>query len=274
MSEELHSLNATDRPDSAVSAAMPETDNRRCNENCANCSGGNCDVHYNDIIEPAVDSATGDLRFNENWTVHSTDKDCDVHSNESCSAHSNAGVCDAHFKDALFGSTAIPTLETAEQLQKAFDYLNSELFENKLPHCLITYQRRKSTYGYFAAERFGREDGERTDEIALNPQHFAERTIEENLSTLAHEMVHLRQHHFGKPGRGRYHNKQWADMMEAIGLIPSSTGKEGGKRTGDHIGHYIKPGGLFAHAVEKLLATGFALTWREVSVQQQVPAGG
>jgi SprT-like family len=101
-----------------------------------------------------------------------------------------------------------PTQQTYREIQAAFDYLNLELFENKLRCCLITYQRRKGSYGYFAEKRFGREDGEKTNEIALNLQHFAERTIDENLSTLGHEMVHLWQHHFGQPGRGGYHNAQ------------------------------------------------------------------
>jgi predicted SprT family Zn-dependent metalloprotease len=277
MSEDSVAMHGTGCPDSAFSAAISKM--------------GNCDVHSNDVIELAVDSGTGDAQSNENWNVHSTAKDCDVHpnsaieptadgaagdvqSNESWNVHSTASACDAHFKDALLSSTATPTLETAAQLQRAFDYLNSELFENKLPHCLILYQRRNGTYGYFAEKRFGREDGKHADEIAINPQHLADRTIEENLSTLAHEVVHLWQHHSGKPGRGRYHNKQWADQMERIGLIPSSTGKEGGKRTGDHVRHFIKPGGAFALAVEKLLATGFTLTWREVPVKPQVSAGG
>ena len=27
---------------------------------------------------------------------------------------------------------------------------------------------------------------------------------------LVHEMAHLQQHHFGKPSRMSYHNKEWA----------------------------------------------------------------
>ena len=79
------------------------------------------------------------------------------------------------------------THETYGQFQTAYDNLNSELFENKLPRCLITLQRQRSSYGYFSAGRFGRKDGERTDEIALNPQHLAERPVEDSLSTLGHE---------------------------------------------------------------------------------------
>jgi hypothetical protein len=58
-----------------------------------------------------------------------------------------------------------------------------------------------------------------------------------------------------------------------IGLIPSATGKEGGKRTGDRVSHYIKAGGMFALAVVKLLATGFTLTWRDVPAKRVSTAG-
>lgn len=73
----------------------------------------------------------------------------------------------------------------------------------------MTLQRKNKAYGYFAGGRFGSKDGtEITDEIALNPSHFKSRTDEQSLSTLAHEMAHLWQHHFGKPSRAGYHNKE------------------------------------------------------------------
>ena len=81
------------------------------------------------------------------------------------------------------------------------------------------------------------------------------RPVAEVLSTLAHEMAHLWQHHHGKPGRGRYHNREWAERMKAIGLQPSSTGKEGGQETGDSVSHYIVPGGPFDVAAHELLTT-------------------
>src|SRR5271169_6446570 len=179
-----------------------------------------------------------------------------VHSNEDCGVHSSGGIWNVHSNDTVdVAGGKSPTHETYGQFQTGYDYLNSELFQNKLPNCLITLQRQRSSYGYFSADRFCRKGGERTDEIALNPKHLAERPVEDSLSTLAHEMKHLEQQHFGKPGRGRYHNKEWAGMMEAIGLIPSDTGKEGGKRTGDAVSHYIEPGGRFARTVEQLLAS-------------------
>ena len=156
-----------------------------------------------------------------------------------------------------------PTKETYDAFQQAYDVLNRSLFKSELPNCLITLQRRKRTYGYFSAERFGREDGHATDEIALNPAHFRDRPVKEILATLAHEMVHLWQHHFGKAGRSRYHNKQWAEKMKAIGLQPTDTGEEGGKETGDKVHHMISLDGRFDRLTSKLLARGFAITWME-----------
>jgi len=156
-----------------------------------------------------------------------------------------------------------PTRDTYEALQHAYDHFNWTLFESELPNCLITLQRKGRTYGYFSSKRFIREDGKACDEIALNPIHFKIRTIEESLSTLVHEMVHLWQYHFGKPGRGRYHNRQWADKMKSLGLHPSHTGEPGGNELGDQMTHYILDGDTFARSVSDLLKCGFELQWRE-----------
>lgn len=156
-----------------------------------------------------------------------------------------------------------PTKETYEQLQYAYERLNTQLFSGDLPNALITLQRRRRTYGFFAANRFLKEDGTATDEIALNPAHFRDRPLSEVLATLAHEMVHLWQQHFGTPGRGRYHNKEWAEKMKQVGLQPTDTGEEGGKETGDKVHHIIAPKGPFDRTVKRLEARGFTLTWME-----------
>jgi predicted SprT family Zn-dependent metalloprotease len=156
-----------------------------------------------------------------------------------------------------------PTKETYDQIQQAFDYLNRTLFKSELPNCLITLQRRNRTFGYFSGDRFGRNDGLVTDEIALNPSHFHNRPVTDVLATLAHEMAHLWQHHHGKPGRGRYHNREWAERMKAIGLQPTTTGEEGGQEIGDAVYHYVIPDGPFDAAAHKLLTRGFTITWIE-----------
>ena len=71
------------------------------------------------------------------------------------------------------------------------------------------------------------------------------------------------QHHFGKPSRNGYHNRQWADTMDAIGLCPSSTGQPDDSRTGQRVSHYIASGGPFDQACARLLARGFTLSWHD-----------
>ncbi len=56
-------------------------------------------------------------------------------------------------------------------------------------------------------------------------------------------------------------NEEWADKMEHIGLMPSSTGKPGGSRTGEKMADYAIEGGLFMQATDKLLAAGFQVSW-------------
>ncbi len=155
-----------------------------------------------------------------------------------------------------------PTEEAYAELQQCFDFYNAELFDGQLPHCLITFQREKRTMGYFSQKRFVRMDGTaKADEIALNPEYFAVVPLIEVLQTVVHEMVHAWQFHFGTPSRACYHNAEWANKMEAIGLMPSETGAPGGKRTGQKMGDYPLPGGRFIRATQKLLATGFAISW-------------
>jgi predicted SprT family Zn-dependent metalloprotease/ribosomal protein S27E len=160
-----------------------------------------------------------------------------------------------------FVPPAAPTHQTYSELQQAYDHFNEALFDGKLPHCLITLQREKRTVGYFSAARFASLEGATTDEIAINPSYFAVVPLVETMQTLVHEMAHLWQQHFGQPGRGRYHNEEWAQKMESIGLMPSSTGQPGGKRTGDMMADYPVAGGRFLAACESLLTSDFSLSW-------------
>ena len=155
-----------------------------------------------------------------------------------------------------------PTKDTYTEFDRAYDYFNAALFAGKLPPCVITLQRRRKAYGYFAGNTWTDARGQIiTDEIALNPDKFAERATADTLATLVHEMCHLEQHHFGTPSRGRYHNREWARMMEAVGLIPSDTGEPGGKKIGERVSHYIAPDGRFDLACRALIGDGFTVPW-------------
>lgn len=156
-----------------------------------------------------------------------------------------------------------PTQETYDTLQQAYDDANWALFDGGLPNCLITLQRRARTMGYFSADRFTRRDGQRTHELALNPSSLRDCTLIDSLSVVIHEMIHAWQQHHGHPGRGRYHNREFADKSKNLGLHPSSTGEKGGKETGDSMSHYIIEGGPFERFAREMIAKGFDLTWME-----------
>lgn len=159
-----------------------------------------------------------------------------------------------------------PTLALLGQFQKAFDHFNRTLFDPQLPPTMIVWTRRKRVYGHFAPERWRNISKDQLHEIAMNPVHFLHRPDRETLSTLVHEMVHLQQAISGKPSRNGYHNREWAELMRAIGLEPSDTAAPGGKPTGQKVSHYIIPGGAFDRAADRLLNRGFKFDWAAVEI--------
>lgn len=149
-----------------------------------------------------------------------------------------------------------PTKEQFEAYQGMFDYFNDELFDNTLPNIILNFSRKgKNVGGFFSPERWtgADENGEvmKTHEISLNPDHW-NTDFKDNVSTLVHEMAHLWQEEHGKPSRSGYHNKEWADKMDSIGLIASNTGELGGNRTGQQMTHYIEENGWFDQAFKRM----------------------
>ncbi len=146
-------------------------------------------------------------------------------------------------------------------LQHAYDRLNQTLFGGQLPSCILTLRGGNGRYGYYSAARFTNLQGQMVDEIALNAGFFALRSVEQVMSTLAHEMVHQWQHHYGTPGKHGHHNREWVDKMREIGLQPSATGMPDGKTTGTRVSHYMLPDGAFCQHMHTLMDEGFALPW-------------
>jgi predicted SprT family Zn-dependent metalloprotease len=152
------------------------------------------------------------------------------------------------------------------ELQTAYNLFNKVLFNNQLPSCIITLQRGARYMGYFSPKRFvgmGKLNGTTTDEIALNPEWFGRAPTIEIMQTLVHEQCHLWQAHFGTPSRSGYHNKEWANKMEKIGLMPSTTNREGGNKVGQHMGDYPIAGGLFHKVFLQHVANGGGFLWRD-----------
>lgn len=146
------------------------------------------------------------------------------------------------------------TTEQFKAVQAAFDYFNAVLFNNELPQVMLNFSRHNKAFGFFApCQWFDAEnDDSQRHEISLNPDYLNERTLKQSYSTLVHEMCHLQQQEDGTAPRRCYHNKDFAAKMERVGLMTSSTGEEGGKRTGQHMTHYIIGGGAFDKAFDAM----------------------
>jgi len=166
--------------------------------------------------------------------------------------------CTIHF---TMNMKNLPTKQNYDELSDAYDFFNRRLFGGELPGCLFTLQRKSRSMGYFSFERFVSRDDTKSDEIALNPEYFATRPVEDVLSTLVHEQVHQWQRRFGTPPRRGYHDQEFATKMQAVGLMPSNTGTPGGKTTGEKMSHYIMADGPFIHACKELLQTSFVIVW-------------
>lgn len=154
-----------------------------------------------------------------------------------------------------------PTDEMYGQISYLFDRFNNSFFEGKLPFPLITLQRKKQTAGYFHIGRFVSQNST-ADELALNPEYFG-MGDQETYQTICHEMCHIWQAYYGKPSRAGYHNKEWADKMISIGLMPTSTGKAGGKITGQRMGDIMVEDGPFHQELQNMEAEGAVIRWRD-----------
>jgi predicted SprT family Zn-dependent metalloprotease len=162
------------------------------------------------------------------------------------------------------------TTKAYMSLSKAYDYFNKELFDSRLPECIITLQRKPKMHGYFWGKKYVSREGNETftDELALNPSMF-DQSEQYILSVLVHEMVHVWQAHFGKnQSRGGYHNMEWAEAMLAIGLHPTDDGTLNGKMTGQKLSHLVVPGDLFEVFCTKLLSENTVIEWADRPVAE------
>tara|TARA_B100001996_G_scaffold16380_1_gene13671 strand:- start:133 stop:885 length:753 start_codon:yes stop_codon:yes gene_type:complete len=156
-----------------------------------------------------------------------------------------------------------PTEGLYQAVQSAYDHFNRHLFQQALPPVLITMQRQRHVMGYFSADRWTSQSGKHCHEIAINPAYVASAKLIEFAQTLAHEMTHCWQHCYGQHQSQRsYHNTEWGKKMQEIGLMPSSTGRSGGRKTGQLMMEYTIPDGPFIAACVTLLNDKqFMLPW-------------
>lgn len=149
-----------------------------------------------------------------------------------------------------------PTSKQFKAFEDAYKYYNKVLFKNELPDVLLNLSRKSKAMGFAAMNQWRSKKSEKGDianlhELSINPE-ILHMDLIDIYSTLVHEMAHIWQFVYGKVSRGGYHNKEWADKMIEVGLMPSSTGAPGGKTTGPSMNDYPIEGGVFLRTLDKM----------------------
>lgn len=146
-----------------------------------------------------------------------------------------------------------PTKKFYGLFQYVFDHYNGHLFGSEIKDPIIVIVRRKNVAGYYIYQKWFQMQENETDELALNPEMFLKFPLLEIVQTIVHEMCHAWQFHYGNPSYRAYHNREWAQKMISVGLMPTDTGRAGGKTTGFRMDDYPIEGGEFLRASEELI---------------------
>lgn len=174
-----------------------------------------------------------------------------------------------------------PTLEIADELQRAFSHFNKALFDDNLPHVVLTLTRLRKYEGLFAPKRWLHQQGKKADhhEIQLDAVRIREKGTKHALQTIVHEMVHLlvfTHTENAKEKHNPYHCKKWAVAMKAVGLQPVALVKGKrveGKETGANCTDDVIPGGEFDKTADDLIASGFAFNWGAIPEPEKEKKG-
>lgn len=167
-----------------------------------------------------------------------------------------------------------PTKEQFTAYQSLYDFFNGKLFAGQLPSVILNFSRHKGMAGFFSKNRWTK-GTTNTHEISINPVMLSASSFQEVCQTLVHEMCHLWQQEQGTPSRQGYHNQEWAAKMQAVGLMPSATGNEGGAKVGQRMSDYVLEGGQFAQ-IFKAMPQRLSFPWKanEGHLPAQMPGPG
>ena len=153
----------------------------------------------------------------------------------------------------------------AGYLNKIFDLLNAEYFENALSRPTLTIQSTPKAYGHFSLrdDTWLSKTGA-TNEINIGAGTLS-RPIEEVTATLLHEMVHYYNHVNGIQDCSRgntYHNRKFRDAAEARGLKVNHSDKYGWSHTapGDDLLQFCLDNDLTDILINRNEFTGFQIT--------------
>ena len=120
-------------------------------------------------------------------------------------------------------------------LEKLFNKINADWFNGELETPVITVQSTPRAYGHYSVAPIWSVKGETLKHEINIGAGTLDRPIEETVSTLIHEMVHMYTSTVLKvpdtSNRGIYHNKTFKAVAEAHGLIVTRSDKYGWSHT-------------------------------------------
>lgn len=123
------------------------------------------------------------------------------------------------------------TSRLAGQLEKLFRLLNTDFFEDQLEMPIITIQSTPKAYGHYSVSPIWTVNGEETRHEINIGAGTLDRDIEYTVATLLHEMCHMYNDtvlHIQDCSRGgMYHNKQFKQTAESVGLIVTKSDRYG-----------------------------------------------
>ncbi len=109
-----------------------------------------------------------------------------------------------------------------KELNKLFLAINKQFYGGELetPNILVQSVGKKKWYGYCTTKKVWDINGEETYEIAISSEYL-NRSFEEIVSTLMHEMVHLYNlaHGIKDVSGTQYHNKRFRIEADKRGLV-------------------------------------------------------
>lgn len=153
----------------------------------------------------------------------------------------------------------------AGYLNKIFDLLNAEFFENALTRPTITIQSTPRAYGHFSLrnDTWISKTGS-THEINIGAGTLS-RPIENIAATLLHEMVHYYNFENGikDVSRGNtYHNRRFKEAAEARGLLVTHSDTYGWSHTepGEELLDFVLDNGLTDILLNRNEQMGYRIT--------------
>lgn len=115
------------------------------------------------------------------------------------------------------------------QIERMYNSINADKFNNVLPVPIITIQSMKGTWGHCTRAKVWRKKDGEAYEMNIAAE-VADACLEEIIDTLIHEMIHLycRENNIQETSRGgTYHNHIFKELAEEKGLQTIKTEKSG-----------------------------------------------